>query len=395
MPSKSYFYKDDTGKIKKFIYCCLCGDGPYKETERDYNFYSVHGGMSQNYCIPCARALGLSLENIKDKSTMVEKEEKIEEVFFSKSNIETTILEDNYLDSEDTEIETKNNKNNTLGIPLLFSDSESVSELNDEDKEEQLSEENTDYILHINKKKRKPLNPIKRSMPEHPSLIEEKEEIPTSSKIINKIEEKEEIPVSSELINNVDDEKKNISPTPKLIDNVEEEKIPSLPGLIDRIEDGEEEKIPASLKIVDQIKNEEKKNILVSSKEIKKEEFSTPPEITKEIFKPTEVINNTKEKEIPVFNKIIEEDKGPFYVYIGEFVDGTFLTSMTKNMKKEIKEINSGSNVIYNKLPLEVVYYHVENNKKDALQASTYIMFLDNEEKEKIINKFSEEFFKK
>jgi len=387
LPSKSYFYKDDTGKIKKFIYCCLCGDGPYKETESNYNFYSVHGGASQNYCLPCARSLGLSLEDIKDKSTLVEKEEKIEEVFFTKSNINPDVLYDNTLESnDDIESEDQHNKDSTLGVPLLFSDPESNKKTIDEDKEESIDEdENDDILYHVKKSKRKILNPIKKSLP--PSIDDTDEE-----------EKEEEISVSHGLIDEIDEEEEEIPVTPGLIDEIEDEekKVPTSPELIDIIEDEEEkEGIPVSSKLIDQIEDEEE--IPVTIEKIKEEEeFSTPPGVIKEISELIKVIEKEEEIPIPVETiEEIEEDKGPFYVYVGEFIDGTYLTGITKDMKKEIKEINSGSNITSNKLPMEIVYYHIENKREDALRSSTHIMFMGNEEKEKIISKFSIEFFKK
>jgi len=63
-----YWYLEN-GKIKKFIYCRLCLDGPFKESEEKEKFFSFgkrygknlpaglnsSGISSESYCLKCAK----------------------------------------------------------------------------------------------------------------------------------------------------------------------------------------------------------------------------------------------------------------------------------------------------------------------------------------------------
>jgi len=77
LPPRVYFYRDENNVIKKFIYCCRCGAGPFKESEKNYKYLSTWGNDRSNYCVPCAKTMGLTLFEIEDKSLLSEKE-KIE-----------------------------------------------------------------------------------------------------------------------------------------------------------------------------------------------------------------------------------------------------------------------------------------------------------------------------
>ena len=202
MPPRSYFYRDNKGDIRKFLYCCMCGEGPFKESEKNYKFISLNGKASHNYCIRCSKNIGLSQDDVVDKSGVTEKE-KTEIIAFGETGMEKPVL-------------------------------------------------------------------IGYSEPE---------------------------------------------PTP-----------PPPP---------------------------------------------TPP-------KPE-----------------IVDEPGPFYVYIGQFIDGTFITGATKDMYKDIETINSGKNDRVKKLPVEVVYYHMEPAKIAALNSKGYIMDMSPIQKEGMIKDFAEKFFEK
>lgn len=74
MPSREYFYRDQNGKIKKFTYCCLCGAGPFKRSQKDYEYFTTGSRSELVYCLRCAKGLNLTMEGMWDKSSMVAKE---------------------------------------------------------------------------------------------------------------------------------------------------------------------------------------------------------------------------------------------------------------------------------------------------------------------------------
>ena len=46
-----YFYKDSTGKTKKYIYCSLCLKGPFKEEQKNTDFFDFENSLK--YCKEC------------------------------------------------------------------------------------------------------------------------------------------------------------------------------------------------------------------------------------------------------------------------------------------------------------------------------------------------------
>lgn len=199
LPPRNYFYKDEKGNIKKFTYCCMCGEGPFKESERNYKYLSLHNKDGSNYCLKCARTLGLNLDDVIDRSSLAEKE-KIEVVVFQ-----------------------------------------------------------------------------------------------------------------------------NVDPPAETPSNTEPE-----------------------------------------------EEATPKPQI-----------------------KVEEVEPGPFYVYIGQFVDNMFLTGVSKDIYKDLERINSGTNPKLKKLPMELVYYHMEDTKEGAIASKEAIMLMTFNQKEDLIKKFTKEFFEK
>jgi predicted GIY-YIG superfamily endonuclease len=105
-----------------------------------------------------------------------------------------------------------------------------------------------------------------------------------------------------------------------------------------------------------------------------------------------------KPKKDPIQTPMKEEDNdepGPFYVYIGQFVDSSFLVGISKDISKDLDRINSGVNDKHKNLPMEIVYYHIEDTKKGAVGSKGTIMLMSYSQKEDLINTFAEEFFKK
>jgi predicted GIY-YIG superfamily endonuclease len=90
-----------------------------------------------------------------------------------------------------------------------------------------------------------------------------------------------------------------------------------------------------------------------------------------------------------------EEDPGPYYVYMGQFTDDTYISGVTKDLKKDIDKINSGQSDRLKKLPMELIYYHIEETKKEALNAKVAIMLMAPGQKEALIKEFTEKFFEK
>lgn len=94
MPLRQYFYKDNNGKIHKFAYCCICGAGPFKQSEKNFNFISTGNRQELAYCIRCYKNLGMKSEDLFDKSRMVTKE-TTEVIDFKNDDVEDLEVEEN------------------------------------------------------------------------------------------------------------------------------------------------------------------------------------------------------------------------------------------------------------------------------------------------------------
>lgn len=82
----------------------------------------------------------------------------------------------------------------------------------------------------------------------------------------------------------------------------------------------------------------------------------------------------------------IPEEKGD-YVYLVKCQDGTLYTGYTTNLKRRIKEHNSGRGARYTKgrAPVEIVYYQDCVSRSRALQEEYRIKQLSRTAKEKLI----------
>lgn len=197
MPSRVYFYKDDKGKVKKFAYCSMCGEGPFKQSELNFKFISLHNKDGYNYCLRCARALNMSLDDVTDRSSSVEKEQV--------------------------------------------------------------------HIISFEKEK-----PPEKS---HETLLRDR--------------------AAKDVV---------IPPKPHI-------------------------------------------------------------------------------------------EPGPYYVYIGQFNDNTYISGVTKDIIKDIDRLNSGENEKLKKLPIEIVYYHIEETMQEAITAKNCILGMNYKQKEILIEKFINNFF--
>jgi predicted GIY-YIG superfamily endonuclease len=148
-----------------------------------------------------------------------------------------------------------------------------------------------------------------------------------------------------------------------------------------------------------EILENEKIEVISFEKAKPPEEAPIPPEETPpDPIEPPDSGEPEEEEYTPPPPVNVEEavvEPGPFYVYIGQFTDDLFITGVTKDIKKDLERINSGSNPKLKKLPLELVYYHIEDTKEGAIASKEAIMSMSNPQKELLVEKFITEFFEK
>lgn len=217
MPSRQYFYKDSKGKVHKFAYCCICGAGPFKQSEKNYNFISTGNRQELSYCTRCYRNLGMKSENLFDKSHMATKE-TVEAITFQHDAV------------GDVEVKKEINIKKDKQDPVRYDE---VYEIKEKDSE-----------------------PVKKIVKEEPDRI------------------------------------------------------------------------------------------------------------------------------------------GDFFVYMGQFDDGSYKVDITENIEKEVENINFNKKAIGRKLPFELIYYHKVNSWKQALFDKDQMNFLTTPQKEELSRKFIEELFK-
>ncbi|ATD56052.1 GIY-YIG nuclease family protein [Clostridium chauvoei] len=77
------------------------------------------------------------------------------------------------------------------------------------------------------------------------------------------------------------------------------------------------------------------------------------------------------------------------YVYILKCVDGTLYTGWTNNLEKRLKAHSSGKGAKYTRcrLPVELVYYEVYEDKISAMKREYEIKKLKRNEKLELIKK--------
>ena len=82
----------------------------------------------------------------------------------------------------------------------------------------------------------------------------------------------------------------------------------------------------------------------------------------------------------------IPEEKGD-YVYLVKCQDGTLYTGYTTNLKRRIREHNSGQGALYTRgrAPVELVYYQDCGDRSQALQEEYRIKQLSRADKVKLI----------
>ncbi len=77
------------------------------------------------------------------------------------------------------------------------------------------------------------------------------------------------------------------------------------------------------------------------------------------------------------------------YVYILKCVDGSLYTGWTTDLENRIKTHNEGRGAKYtrSRLPVELLYHEVFEDKNDALKRECAIKALTRTQKEKLIEK--------
>ena len=75
------------------------------------------------------------------------------------------------------------------------------------------------------------------------------------------------------------------------------------------------------------------------------------------------------------------------YVYMIRCKDGSLYTGWTNNLEKRFKNHCEGKGAKYTRGPLELVYYEVFEDKREAMRREYEIKQLKKSEKEKLIQK--------
>jgi hypothetical protein len=113
---------------------------------------------------------------------------------------------------------------------------------------------------------------------------------------------------------------------------------------------------------------------------------NTPCEAAEEINELTSNIEITPE--------IVEEDrKGEYYVYLGQYMDGSYRVDVAKDVIREIEDINAGNDPLLTKLPIELIYYNKMNSWKEAQFEKDQILLMNNFQKEELSKDFIKKIF--
>ncbi|WP_347490330.1 GIY-YIG nuclease family protein [Desulfoscipio sp. XC116] len=77
-----------------------------------------------------------------------------------------------------------------------------------------------------------------------------------------------------------------------------------------------------------------------------------------------------------------------YYVYMVACADGTYYTGYTTDLAKRVRKHNLGQASKYtrSRLPVKLVYYEVQTDKRSALQREIAIKKLSRHEKEALVD---------
>jgi len=88
---REYYYKDSSGKIKKYVYCSLCLKGPYIEEQKDIDFFRF-----QDTIIYCSECMVLHFSEKITSSQHKQITKKVKTIIFEEKELEektTEVLE--------------------------------------------------------------------------------------------------------------------------------------------------------------------------------------------------------------------------------------------------------------------------------------------------------------
>jgi predicted GIY-YIG superfamily endonuclease len=378
LPPRSYFYQDTEGNLKKFAYCCMCGAGPFKESEKNYKYLAIGDKNANNYCITCVNQLRLSKESLIDNKEVVEKE-VIKEVFYS--NMSTA-------------------KAPVLGFDSVTPEEDNLPKRIRIPKEAMAgSPKKTKSKMTLTREK------VKEICQQIPPLFKEIEKIDLSIFELE-VSKEESKPLLSE--ETIDEELLALFPVEGEI-NEDEESLP-----LTLVEEVKEEILPQASP-VEEVKEEIVPPLLQIDKPKEVESLSLPlevealPKLMQELPTPSSPTSSYHLLQsplggirgfIPPFlitwgeEKFIEET-GTFYTYIGQFADDSIFINWTKDLNEDIELINSGGLVLNRSLPMEIIFCCTSDNKKDAINSCESILRMDDMQKELLIKTFNQNFFNK
>lgn len=89
-----------------------------------------------------------------------------------------------------------------------------------------------------------------------------------------------------------------------------------------------------------------------------------------------------------------EMDKpGDLFVYMGQYVDGSYRVDITRNVELEIEMINMGKDPHITKLPIELIYYNKVKDWNEALSEKDQIQRMNTFQKEEMSKSFIKKIF--
>ena len=349
MARRIYFYKDEQGIIQKYSYCCICGAGPFKQSEKNISFISTGSKSDICYCEKCHKNLGIKNVGLP-----------LEEIpFYQKPS--------QVLEFKKTEVQEKKlSKDIKKSAPVIIEElPEEIPEEIPEDlplmDDPGTSEEILDDI---------PENiPEDHILIDDPGILEETEVIP--AEVPEEPTDEPEIQVVTEVV-------------PEVVTEVvsEENKEPEVP---DEVTIAPVVGEPVSI-TEPEINNLEvpavAESLIIEEPEINavNPTLIVEPEIPRDVFK--------EEIKKPVK---LEPD---IFVYMGQYTDGSFKVDITRNVQLEIKKINQGIYPDVKNLPVELIYYRKFKDWKRALSEKDKIQQMNSDQKEELSKEFIKNFFK-
>lgn len=336
-----YFYKDEQGIIQKYSYCCICGVGPFKQSEKNISFISTGSKSDICYCEKCHKNLG------------------IKNVGASIDDIPSYLKPSQVLDFKKPIVEEKK----------VFKDIEKSAPVITEEFPEEIPEdisEDPPLIDYPGTSEEIPEEiPEDPLLSDDPRILEEIEVIP--AEVPEEPTDEPEIQVVTEVVPEV------------VTEEIKEPEVPDevtiAPALAEPVSITEPEinilEVPAVAE-----------SLIIEEPEINavNPTLIVEPEIPRDVFK--------EEIKKPVK---LEPD---IFVYMGQYMDGSFKVDITRNVQLEIKKINQGIYPDVKNLPVELIYYRKFKDWKRALSEKDKIQQMNSDRKEELSKEFIKNFFK-